>query len=144
MKQIVLAIVLITICYNVFGQTDTSFANTDLSKMETQKDIYLRKSRGQKTAGFVILGIGTATFITGVIIMGNAENLILDPEFYDGAGLMTLGVLIDLGSIPFFISSSKNKRRAMTMALINETIPKEMIAHVKQYSIPALSVRWKF
>jgi len=112
--------------------------------METQKDIYLRKSRGQKTAGFVILGIGTATFIMGGIMMGNAENFILDEEFYDGAGLMTLGVLIDLGSIPFFISSSKNKKRAMSMALINEPIPKEMFAHVKQHSIPALSVKWKF
>ena len=144
MEPTCLAIFLIAIFYNVSGQTDTSFANTDLSKMETQKDIYLRKSRGQKTAGFVILGIGTATFITGAIMMSHSEYLILDEEFYDGAGLMSLGILIDLGSIPFFISSAKNKKRAMSMALINEPIPKEMIAHVKQYSIPALSVRWKF
>jgi len=112
--------------------------------METQKDIYLRKSRGQKTAGFVMLGIGTASFITGAVMMGNSEYFILDEEFYDGAGLMLLGTLIDLGSIPFFISSAKNKKRAMSMAVINEPIPKEMIPLVKQHSIAALSVKWKF
>ena len=141
MKPIVLAIVLITISYNVFGQTDTSFANTDLSKMETQKDIYLQTSKSQKTMAFVMLGIGTTTFILGVNKMGNSKKV---DDAAGGAGLMFLGVLIDLGSIPFFSASTRNKKKAMSMAVINEPIPKEMVALIKQNSIPALSVKWKF
>ena len=161
MKLPYLLIFFITISGNLSAQEDTSstitktdtssaFANIDTSSMFTKKDLYLQKSRSQKTTAFVFLGIGTATIITGAMMMGTAKN---NPPFplpptdektYDGAGLIFLGMLIDLGSIPFFLSSSKNKERAMSFSLKNEQISREMIAQVKQYSIPALSLNWKF
>jgi hypothetical protein len=143
MKRTALALFHIAICYNVLGQTDTSFAGTDLSKMATQKDVYMQKSRVQKTAAFVMLGIGTATMITGSAIMRSAKKP-LDKETFNGAGLIFIGMVIDFCSIPFFISSSKSKEKAMSLAIKNEPIPKEMFAQVKQKSVPSFSVKWKF
>ena len=62
----------------------------------------------------------------------------------DGGGVVLLGILVDLASIPFFVASSKNKKKALSVAIKNELIPVEMVARVKQYTIPALSVKWKF
>ncbi len=93
--------------------------NIDLSKMVTKKDGYLQKSRAQKTTAFIFLGLGTASIITGAMMMGTAKNNApfpippTDEKTYDGAGLIVLGMLVDLASIPFFISSSNNKDKAM-------------------------------
>jgi len=91
-----------------------------------------------------MLGLGTASIITGAMILGETKNFQDTDNINNGGGLLFLGFLIDLGSIPFFIAASNNKEKAMSVAIINEPIPKEMIAHVKQNSIPALSVKWKF
>jgi hypothetical protein len=152
MKLPALFIILFAISANLSGQTDTSSVGTktDLSKMVTQKDIYLQKSKNQKTTAFVFLGVGTATLVTGCIMMGTAKNNTLpvpfptDEKTYDGAGLILLGALVDLASIPFFVSSSKNKAKAMSVSIKNELIPVEMVAQVKQYTIPALSFKWAF
>jgi hypothetical protein len=148
MKLAALAIFHIAICYNVLGQTDTSFASTDLSKMVTQKDIYMQKSRSYKITAFVFLGLGTACTVTGATMMGTAKPKnewdLIPKKSMDGVGLFFLGVLVDLGSIPFFTASSRNKQKAMLLSFKNESIPKEMVAYTKHYSIPSFSVKWKF
>ena len=91
--------------------------------MVTQKDVYLQKSRNYKTTAFIFLGVGTASIITGAMMMGTAKNNIpvlpipTDEKTYDGAGLIVLGALLDLASIPFFSASSRNKEKAMSMAI---------------------------
>ena len=87
-----------TIAIYVFGQV--SPLNTD----------YLQKSKRQKSAAFSFLGGGSALIITGLLI-GNRKN----SSFGDaatGAIVGGLGIVSVIGSIPLFIASGKNKRRA--------------------------------
>jgi len=143
MKLSFVLIILFLISGTLSGQTDTSSVETktDLSKMVTQKDVYQQKSKNQKITAFVFLGVGTATIIAGFRMIDSSKKL---DKALDGGGVVLLGMLVDLASIPFFVGSSKNKEKAMSLAIKNQLIPVEMVAQVKQCAIPALSVRWKF
>ena len=72
------------------------------------KDYYLNKSKSQKTIAWILVGGGiamttnTAADISGFIVLA--------------------GIISDIASIPFFISSSKNKKRAVALAVNNENI----------------------
>ena len=81
------------------------------------KAYYLDKSKNQKTAGWVLLGAGTAMMIGGGIAFSNSS--IFDESWGAGATVMTIGVPVALTSIPFFISAAKNKGRAEAMATLH-------------------------
>ena len=78
------------------------------------------KSKTQKTVAWIFLGSGAAIFAGGLITNYNQLNNphdfdeALDPTFGadEGAGIAALGLLVAGGSIPFFIISSKNKKKA--------------------------------
>ncbi|MEO6135022.1 MAG: hypothetical protein ABIP35_07710 [Ginsengibacter sp.] len=77
----------------------------------TYKNDYLQKSKSQKSAAWALLGSGSALIIVGVLI-GNKKNA----SFADaGTGVVLggLGLLSTLGSIPLFIASGRNKRKAL-------------------------------
>lgn len=103
---------------------------------------YLQKSRNQKTAAWVLLGGGTALIGTGFLI-GDSKNSTFD-DAATGAILGGIGVLSALGSIPLFIASGKNKRKAMkASALIKmETIPLLQKQSFEQKSFPAFFVKF--
>ena len=73
----------------------------------TQQD-YLKKSKTQKTIGFVLIGVGAATLIA--ISGGNTDLGTVGP-------LAVIGTVCILTSIPVFIASGKNKRRAKNASL---------------------------
>ncbi len=114
---------------------------------------YLQKCKKQKTAAWVFLSAGTAMMLTGSIIWSKEveETVQNDPFgiFYapytttKGTGLSAAGLLVSVGSIPFFIASGKNKRRARNMSTnfkMEKTtqIPRQSFI---QNSYPALSVK---
>ncbi len=72
---------------------------------------YLALSKSQKTAGFIFL-VGGAGLLA-YAAPGNVSFDTLPFVVIGGAGLM-------LGSIPFFISAGKNRRRAMNAATFLE------------------------
>lgn len=76
--------------------------NTELSNQLTKED-YLKKSKTQKTIGFVMLGGGAATLIA--ISSGNSDLNSLGTLVVLGSGLV-------VGSIPLFIAAGRNKRKA--------------------------------
>ena len=77
-----------------------------------QKD-YLQKSKNQKTAAWVLLGGGTALIGLGFII-GDGKNASFG-DAAEGALLAGVGLLSTIGSIPLFIASGKNKKKAMNL-----------------------------
>jgi len=79
------------------------------------KDYYLQKSKRQKSGAWALLIGGTALMGAGLLIADN-KNATFD-QAGGGAVMFGLGFLADLGSIPLFIASSKNKKRAMKMAI---------------------------
>ena len=78
------------------------------------KTDYLAKSKNQKTAAWFLLGGGAALIGTGFLI-GDSKNSTFD-DAATGAVLGGIGVLSALGSIPLFIASVKNKRKALKMS----------------------------
>ena len=104
MRRVILIASVLLLFNFVFGQSNT-------------KDYFLEKSKKQKTTAWILLGTGAAAIITEAIVdnshRGTGQSLT--------GGILTVGgVLCTLTSIPFFISSSRNKRRAITFTINNE------------------------
>lgn len=85
------------------------------------KEDYLQKSKRQKKAGVILLSGGGALLVTGTVIgFGAARNELAnifsepdnDKEFVGAGILLVTGVAAMAGSVPFFIASAKNKKRA--------------------------------
>lgn len=100
------------------------------------KQDYLKKSRTQKTWGFLLLGGGLATAIVGTTLSGTyAEDA--------GKWMQVGGGVLVLSSFPLFIASSNNRKKADAMTLQIQTQP----VNLPQYGYgrplvqPAMSMR---
>ena len=122
----------------------TSFCQETNNSVPVVKTDYLTKSKNQKTAAWVLLGGGTALIATGFIV-GDSKNSSFDDAAM-GALFAGVGVLSALGSIPLFIASGKNKRKAIkASAFIKmETVPLLQKQSFLQNSYPAFSVNILF
>lgn len=113
MKKFIFSLMFLLFVLKSFSQTPTS--------LEHSKDYYLKKSKNQKTTAWILLGTGTA--LIGVGLIDGSKKTTLS----EGSGdfwfyALTVGVAADLASIPFFISSSKNKKRAASITINNQNI----------------------
>jgi hypothetical protein len=110
----------------------------------TQKDEYLKKSKNQKTVAWVMLGGGLAVGIAGVIVFNQSDWFSEDDSQTNTGGIMFLaGACTALGSIPFFISSSHNAKKAAAISFKNQELffPRQDGILVK--SQPAVSLKIK-
>ncbi len=115
MKKIIISSVLLAFAA-------TSFCQQTAPKQSLTKTDYLQKSKKQKKTGTILLAVGTGLVITAFVIPRG--ELIYDgicigaycTDKYKNDGIKTgfavSGVAVMLGSIPFFIASGKNKKRA--------------------------------
>lgn len=95
MKQVIIFTLLLSLSVGSFSQAIEP-------TQPTTKSEYLKKSRTQRTVGFIMLGAGAVTLIS---ISGGNTNL-------NSVGtLAILGGGLVVGSIPLFIAAGKNKRR---------------------------------
>ena len=127
-----------TICIALLMVIATSVLSQPTASVQTG---YLQKSKRQKSAAFSLLGGGSALIITGLLI-GNNKN----SSFGDAAaGVIVggIGFLSAIGSIPLFIASAKNKRKANTATTFfkMETIQAIQQHSFVQHLYPAVSVR---
>lgn len=125
--QMIWAVFLSAFLMGLFSQT---FAQ------EMSKQDYLDKSRNQKTTGFILLGGGVAMIAVGsALFMGDLADTAISCTYLNcssgsgmesGTVIFTVGGLAALGSIPVFISSRKNARKAAQVSFRNEPtyIPK--------------------
>ena len=111
MKNIIFSLVLLLFVVKSFSQT----AGSALSK-----DYYLKKSKNQKTIGWILLGSGGGLIITGIIVQSSNERN--HGGSSSGGEIALVGIVPTLVSIPFFISSSKNKRKAASIAVSNQNL----------------------
>ncbi len=118
----------------------TSFCQKTNDTVPSIKTDYLVKSKNQKTAAWVLLGGGVALIGTGILV-GDSKNSTFD-DAAAGAFFAGIGVLSAIGSIPLFIASGKNKRKAIkASAFIKmETVPLVQKQSFVQNSYPAFSV----
>jgi hypothetical protein len=110
------------------------------------RDYYLTKSKNQKTMGWIMLAGGAGLVIAGIAV-GNSDNnndpneLDFGPNFDAGLWLLGGGLAVGAGSIPFFISSSNNARKAASISIINQKILIPKGAALSARTQPAISIR---
>lgn len=113
------------------------------------KDIYLLKSKHQKTAAWAMLGGGTTLIVVGGIIGVHGFFNFLTGQFEEANNNIGLAGILDitggvamLGSIPLFIASSKNKHKAMSIAFTSQQMP-ELVQHITSSAfIPSVSLKF--
>jgi len=103
MKQIIICAIMIAIASQALCQ------QTNPAQPSIQKD-FLKKSKNLKGAALALLGGGSALIIGGLLI-GNRKESTYN-EVYAGVFMIGLGIVSASGSIPLFIGSARNKRRA--------------------------------
>ena len=122
MKKIIFCTVLLAIAATSFSQD------------------YLKKSKNQKTAAWILLGGGSALVVTGILLANNAA---LD-NLGTGAGVAIAGGVAVLGSIPLFLASGRNKRKGMRLSFKNETAPQFLKGSFVYRPVPSVSLKISF
>ncbi len=142
----------IIICTVLFAFATTSFCQQTVQKQTLTKTDYLKKSKKQKKIGWILIGSGAAIFVVSAIIPeGELTGELSYPclcydvhENDDIKGVFILaGAVSMFGSIPFFIASGKNKKRASQASVfINmKKIPVLKGTVISNQSFPALGLR---
>ena len=134
MKNIFILCLILASAGKTFSQADTT------TPYQPIKADYLKKSKTQKTVAWVLLGAGTAMTIGGVIAARNGVDDSDPNETLNGAALIVGGIALDITSIPFFIASSKNKQRALTVTLRNEPVPTLVHGGVLPARMPSINL----
>ncbi|NVK49994.1 MAG: hypothetical protein HWE09_09515 [Cyclobacteriaceae bacterium] len=88
-------------------------AYPSFAQQMTKQD-YLEKSKRQETTGFVLLGAGAVLFGASLVI-GNSDSASWG-DIETGVYLFVAGGGSMLASIPFFISSGSNARKAAELS----------------------------
>jgi len=144
-KQLLLIFLLVSATITFSQQNNPSPALT--------KQDYLKKSKSQKTVAWILLGGGvvmtSTAFAVGMNKIVNDLGCLLCPEqpksSADGEVLFYTGLAAMAGSIPFFIISSKNKKRANNVSAFfkmeNRTFMQQQT--IAKTGYPALSFKIK-
>lgn len=143
----------------IFGTILIAFATASFSQQIVQKQSltkadYLQKSKKQKKTAMIFLGSGAVLIVASLVIpQGEPTGFQIDPitgGFYEGrkndgikSALGLTGVVSMLVSIPFFIASGKNKKKAREASVfINmEKAPDLQGMAFSSQSFPAAGVR---
>ena len=95
---------------------------------------YLQKSKNQKTAAWILVGSGSVMIAIAAFADVSFDIL---PVLAVGGSLSTLG------SIPLFIASARNKRKALKASASFKTETSSVIRHAgfARSSYPAFSIK---
>ena len=128
MKKHFSTILLLFLAFSVFSQ-----------EIVKNREYFSAKSKRQRSGGGVML-IGGAALIGAGFLIGDRKESSFD-DAATGAILGGVGVLLMVGSVPVFIASSKNKRKAVSFSFKNIPIPKIKNSSMVYQSMPAVSIQ---
>ena len=130
MKPLIISLLLIIVAAN-------SFAQQTITAPSPTKTDYLKKSKSQKTAAWIMLGGGIALAVGGAAV--DASNW----ESSGGDVMIVIGAACVVGSIPLFIAAGKNKRKglAASASLKIEKMPVIQPTVFARKAYPALSIK---
>ncbi|HUS01191.1 MAG TPA: hypothetical protein VMY77_05665 [Chitinophagaceae bacterium] len=111
-------------------------------------DFLLQKSKNKKKVAWIMAGGGSTLLLAGIIIPRGEviRDNIWWPEYKnDGIkqSLALTGILSMLGSIPFFISSHHNKKKATSLTFKNEPVQQINNKSIAYRNIPSLTLQFK-
>jgi hypothetical protein len=130
MKQVLISAALLLLIFN------SSFSQSTQEKSTASQNDYLKKSKNQKTAAWILVGIGSLSTLLGTIQVNPDYGQNDNSTFFLVGGLVTLGA-----SVPLFIASAKNRKKAMSLTLKNETTQQFLNTRVKNRNIPSLNLK---
>lgn len=122
----------------------TNFIQEQPATSHTNDEYYLQKSKTQKKTGRIILysGLGMAALGGIVQLAGNSnEGFSFD---FTGAWIAIGGGCVSLFSIPLFISSGVNARKAATLTLNEQSIFILQLNASARTAVPSVSLKIKF
>ena len=143
----------IIISFTLLGFVTTSFGQQTVQKKPMTQTDYLQKSKKQKKTGLILLAGGAGLIITSLVIPQGElvyDGICIgtycsDKYKNDGlrSGFFIAGGLAALTSIPFFIASSKNKKRANVLSafLKMEKTPVLRRSMSSSQAFPVISVK---
>ncbi|HSF90126.1 MAG TPA: hypothetical protein VLA46_11950 [Saprospiraceae bacterium] len=138
----------IMVCFAFFLLALNVYSQETAPQLQLSSDQYLKKSKNQKTAAWVLFGVGTTAIIGGIAVStGSQDDLsrTLNTAFV-GAPLMLLGLTLDVISIPVFVAANRNKKRALdaVTTIKFETTPSWSEGTIRQSNVPTISVKVRF
>lgn len=136
MKKNIFLVLLLLFTLKTLSQT--------VQNAEFTKEYYLQKSKSQKTGAWVLLSAGAAITVVGVVGFSSTFDDWSDNSTDTYGYLMIAGPLIGLGSIPLFISSGNNARKAATLSLNYQSILVPYQGSLVQNAQPTLSIKINF
>ena len=118
MKKILL------ICFGfgmILSKVNGQVSDSTLAQHHPKSDArqLFQKSKKKRAIAYILLGGGLVSGLAGV-----SKNMNQDDNI-DGGGeaAMTIGAIAVVASIPFFVMSSGNKKKAMNLSFSNEKTP---------------------
>ena len=134
-------------CTVMLAFSATSFCQQNVQKQSLAKTDYLQKSKKQKTAAWVLLGGGATLVLTGIIIpKGDLVYEAFLFSSYENDGVKgtfeLIGLVSMITSIPFFIASKKNNKRAMSFSFKNEPATQLVKSNLVCRSVPSLNLKF--
>ncbi len=133
MRKIIVFVMLLII-------SATSFSQPTTTPVPPFKTDYLKKSNNQKFLAWVLMGGGIA-----VVSITALSNVGLDfgstEKSASPVAPLTIAGVLMVSSIPVFIASHKNKKKAMSLSLNNETAPQIQKNRFVNRSVPSLTLK---
>ncbi len=108
------------------------------------KTDYLKKSKDQKIAAWVLLGTGVVLDIIGIATYPDEILFLTESQKQQEktAGVLAVtGIAFMLTSIPFFISAHKNKKRAMSITINTQQFRQLKSSNLYTVNYPALTMK---
>ncbi len=145
MSKLFLSIVLLLVL------NSGSFCQQTMPSLTLTKQDYLKKSKSQNTAAWIVLGGGVVLTSVGMAIgLFKATEALVGLLYLqqpkssnDGEVLFYSGLAAIAGSIPLFIASSKNKKKANTVSASfkMESRPTFQQGAIVRTAYPSLSLK---
>jgi len=140
----------IIVCCLVLSVTLCGYSQQiDPTPTLTKQD-YLKKSKQQRTTGWIMAGGGIGIALLSLSSATNPDNWLIpgilpDPanedRFKKGSGFFLLGSAIVLGSVPLFIAAGKNKRKAAQLSVSTQNIRQLYTNRFASKAIPSLQLK---
>lgn len=126
----------ITICFMLLITVNALFSQENKPLPALTKQDYLEKSKNQKNIAFTALGVGIVLKTSGIISMNHSES-----KGEHEAKMILSGLVISTASIPLFIISRNNRKKAKDVALKIQALPVISDGSFVYKMIPSINIK---
>lgn len=121
---------------------DLSFSCMDSYRNEGNDFLkYTRKAKLLKVTGGVSLGLGVGTLLFWGALRAAANSTFSDPI---DAGLLVTSIGLCGASVPLFICSSKNKKKALSIGAGSQPVPGPAMRRTIRRQEPVIAICFEF